>query len=686
MWVAPLVLVWVAPCLLCWSRPLSLCGSLPLVSGTLCVGALCVGRSLVGPSPPVSDSRHVDIRMRDGSQTSACGMAHALALVPTVGTSGLISSQAVTGPDPDRTPLHVLAQTRSTGSARASGPPASRHAALSGAPNASAITALKAGIIHTASELHTQLGATGQSRTAHDNTFFDTQSPGDLCDSEPNSEDGDEPLHPDDGESVQVITARAAARRLRAGERQAPQRAEAEAKALQRAEADALAAYTAAKAQRVLQCKAWNRDHSNGLWLDAWLALLADDLPDEERDARHRAVRLAWRRAERPAEHAADEACTFFGAVLNNWRDVELDKLKWLDVGRGAEAPTAPLEAILAACTVTATIWVAVGAASALAEPGAAQNSVGAAPLSVVLASKPAAAAATPTTTPSSIAAKAASALVEPSLRRTAADVAARPALQLIRTASGTSRAAPIMAPSSSDSCSTSRSGGASPAEPDAEPAAERNGAGSAPSSSDSFSMSAAAARTALGAAACTAVCTATDTSRTAPSVAPSSSDSASIPNSSGALPVEPDAEPAAEQTGGGGASLTLALKPALAADAPATTPSWPDRPADPSVSTSAEPAVAPLSTVTARIWVAVGAASASPAEPGAEQTAASALAKSSAGALAKPSALVKPLASAVAKPLLRSTAVAVAARSAGSAAAKIELAVVTGPAVTASS
>jgi len=50
VWVAPLVLLWVAPS-----------------SGALCVGALCVGRSLVGPSPPVSDSRHV-IRMRDGKK------------------------------------------------------------------------------------------------------------------------------------------------------------------------------------------------------------------------------------------------------------------------------------------------------------------------------------------------------------------------------------------------------------------------------------------------------------------------------------------------------------------------------------------------------------------------------------------------------------------------------------------
>jgi len=41
------------------------------VSDALCVGALCVGRSLVGPSPPVSDPRYVDIRSRDGSRSSA---------------------------------------------------------------------------------------------------------------------------------------------------------------------------------------------------------------------------------------------------------------------------------------------------------------------------------------------------------------------------------------------------------------------------------------------------------------------------------------------------------------------------------------------------------------------------------------------------------------------------------------
>jgi len=198
-------------------------------------------------------------------------MAHALALVPTVGTSGLISSQAVAGPDPDRihvhvlaqsrstgtaqasgppaarhaalsgAPLHVLAQSRSTGTAQASGPPAARHAALSGAPPASALAALD-GIIHTASELHTQLGATGQSRAAHDNTLINTQSPDDLCDSEISSEGGDEPFHLADGDSAQVITARTAAMRLRAGERQAQQRAEFDGKALQRAEDDARAA------------------------------------------------------------------------------------------------------------------------------------------------------------------------------------------------------------------------------------------------------------------------------------------------------------------------------------------------------------------------------------------------------------------------------------------------------------
>jgi len=198
-------------------------------------------------------------------------MAHALALVPTVGTSGLISSQAVAGPDPDRTQVHVLAQSRSTGTAQASGPlaarhaalsvaplqvlaqsrstgtaqasglPAARHAALSGAPHASALAALD-GIIHTASELHTQLDATGQSRAANDNTLINTQSPDDLCDSEISSEGGDEPFYLADGDSAQVITARTAAMRLRAGERQAQQRAEFDAKALQRGEDDARAA------------------------------------------------------------------------------------------------------------------------------------------------------------------------------------------------------------------------------------------------------------------------------------------------------------------------------------------------------------------------------------------------------------------------------------------------------------
>jgi len=102
-------------------------------------------------------------------------MADALTLVPTVGTSGFISSQAVAGPDPDRTHVHVLAQSRSTGTAEdGQGPPAARHAALSGAPHAGALAALD-GITHTASELHTQLGATGQLRAAHDTIPFSTR-------------------------------------------------------------------------------------------------------------------------------------------------------------------------------------------------------------------------------------------------------------------------------------------------------------------------------------------------------------------------------------------------------------------------------------------------------------------------------------------------------------------------------
>ena len=80
-----------------------------------------------------------------------------------------MASQSVAGQDPDRTHVHVhvLAQSRSTGTADGQGPPAARHAALSGAPHASALAALD-GITHTASELHTQLGATGQLRAAHD--------------------------------------------------------------------------------------------------------------------------------------------------------------------------------------------------------------------------------------------------------------------------------------------------------------------------------------------------------------------------------------------------------------------------------------------------------------------------------------------------------------------------------------
>ena len=62
-------------CILC--RCVSCVGRAPCVgrslclSGAFCVGALCVGRSLVGPSPPVSVSRYVDIRSRDGSRSSA---------------------------------------------------------------------------------------------------------------------------------------------------------------------------------------------------------------------------------------------------------------------------------------------------------------------------------------------------------------------------------------------------------------------------------------------------------------------------------------------------------------------------------------------------------------------------------------------------------------------------------------
>jgi len=50
------------------------------VSGALCVGALCVGRSLEGPSPPVSDPSHVDIRSRDGSRSGA--RSHGMRAMP----------------------------------------------------------------------------------------------------------------------------------------------------------------------------------------------------------------------------------------------------------------------------------------------------------------------------------------------------------------------------------------------------------------------------------------------------------------------------------------------------------------------------------------------------------------------------------------------------------------------------
>ena len=98
-----------------------------------------------------------------------------------------MASQSVAGQDLDRT--HVHAQSRSTGTAEdGQGPPAARHAALSGAPHASALAALD-GITHTASELHTRLGATGQLRAAHDNNPNLQQSSADtstvgtpLCD------------------------------------------------------------------------------------------------------------------------------------------------------------------------------------------------------------------------------------------------------------------------------------------------------------------------------------------------------------------------------------------------------------------------------------------------------------------------------------------------------------------------
>jgi len=119
-------------------------------------------------------------------------MAHALALAPTVGTSGLTTSQAVAGPDPDRSHVHVPAQSRSTGTAgHGQGPPAARHEALCGPPHASALAALD-GITYTAPQLYTQLGATGRWRADHDNNFSNTQSSGGLCDSELNSEGGDE--------------------------------------------------------------------------------------------------------------------------------------------------------------------------------------------------------------------------------------------------------------------------------------------------------------------------------------------------------------------------------------------------------------------------------------------------------------------------------------------------------------
>jgi len=82
-----------------------------------------------------------------------------------------MASQAVARPDPDRTHVHVLAQSRSTGTAEdGQGPPAARHVqVLSGVPHASALAALDGITYYTALQLYTQLGATGRSRAAHDN-------------------------------------------------------------------------------------------------------------------------------------------------------------------------------------------------------------------------------------------------------------------------------------------------------------------------------------------------------------------------------------------------------------------------------------------------------------------------------------------------------------------------------------
>jgi len=112
-------------------------------------------------------------------------------LPPAYGTTGLMASQAVAGQDPDRTHVPILAQSRSLGTAEdGQGPPAARHVqALSGAAHAGAPVAHDGNTPTTASQLYTQLGATGRSRAAHDNNPNLQQSSADtstvgtpLCD------------------------------------------------------------------------------------------------------------------------------------------------------------------------------------------------------------------------------------------------------------------------------------------------------------------------------------------------------------------------------------------------------------------------------------------------------------------------------------------------------------------------
>ena len=145
----------VGPSPLCWSPCVGpLCGSPVRVP---CVGPLCVGPLCGSPVWVPRCAASCCIYSRDASRSFTRSRI-CIHMVPLA--TGLMASQSVVGQDPDRTHVHVhlLAQSRSTGTAEdGQGPPAARHAALSGAPHASALAALD-GITHTASELHTRLG------------------------------------------------------------------------------------------------------------------------------------------------------------------------------------------------------------------------------------------------------------------------------------------------------------------------------------------------------------------------------------------------------------------------------------------------------------------------------------------------------------------------------------------------